>query len=65
MKGKSFRHVRFANARHCSFVINDTSLFTWFPMWFSYFLLVLLYPAFLTMFWRLQYRKLMPPNPER
>jgi hypothetical protein len=21
--------------------------FTWFPMWFSYFLLVVLYPAFL------------------
>jgi len=25
-------------------------------MWFSYFLLILVYPAFLTMFLRLQYR---------
>jgi hypothetical protein len=32
------------------------TFFTWFPMWFSYFLLILVYPAFLTMFWRLQYK---------
>jgi hypothetical protein len=32
------------------------TFFTWFPMWFSYVLLIVLYPAFLTMFWRLQYR---------
>lgn len=31
------------------------TFFTWFPMWFSYFLLILVYPAFLTMFWRLRY----------
>jgi hypothetical protein len=41
---------------YCSYVIWDVSVFTWFPMWFSYFLLILVYPAFLTMFWRLQYR---------
>jgi hypothetical protein len=38
-----------------SYVIWDVSVFTWFPMWFSYFLLILVYPAFLTVFWRLQY----------
>jgi hypothetical protein len=32
------------------------TFFTWFPMWFSYFLLILVYPAFLTMFWRLRYK---------
>jgi hypothetical protein len=41
---------------YCSYVIWDVSVFTWFPMWFSYFLLILVYPAFLTMFWRLQYK---------
>ena len=41
---------------YCSYVIWDVSVFTWFPMWFSYFLLILVYPAFLTMFLRLQYR---------
>src|SRR6476619_556641 len=41
---------------YCSYIIVDTTLMTWFPMWFSYFLLVLVYPAFLTMFWRLQYK---------
>ena len=40
---------------YCSYVIWDTSLMTWFPMWFSYLLLCLVYPAFLTMFWRLRY----------
>jgi hypothetical protein len=36
-------------------VVGDVAtFFTWFPMWFSYFLLILVYPAFLTMFWRLQ-----------
>jgi len=39
---------------YCSYIVVDTTLMTWFPMWFSYFLLVLVYPAFLTMFWRLQ-----------
>jgi hypothetical protein len=41
---------------YCSYVIWDVSVFTWFPMWFSYFLLILVYPAFLTMFLRLQYK---------
>ncbi len=41
---------------YCSYVINDVSLFTWFPMWFSYLLLCLVYPVFLTMFWRLRYK---------
>jgi len=37
-------------------VRGDVATFiTWFPMWFSYFLLILVYPAFLTMFWRLRY----------
>jgi hypothetical protein len=40
---------------YCSYIIWDTTLMTWFPMWFSYFLLIVVYPAFLTMFWRLQY----------
>jgi hypothetical protein len=39
----------------CSYIIKDVSLVTWFPMWFSYFLLITVYPAFLTMFWRLRY----------
>lgn len=29
---------------------------TWFPMWFSYLLLIVVYPAFLTLFWRLRYK---------
>ena len=41
---------------YCSYVIWDVSVFTWFPMWFSYFVLILVYPAFLTMFLRLRYR---------
>jgi hypothetical protein len=41
---------------YCSYVINDVSPVTWFPMWFSYLLLIAVYPAFLTMFWRLRYR---------
>ena len=41
---------------YCSYIIWDTTLMTWFPMWFSYFLLILVYPAFLTLFWKLQYR---------
>jgi hypothetical protein len=32
------------------------TFFVWFPMWFSYFLLIVLYPAFLTIFWRLRYK---------
>ncbi len=41
---------------YCSYIIWDTTLMTWFPMWFSYFLLIVVYPAFLTLFWKLQYR---------
>jgi hypothetical protein len=41
---------------YCSYIIVDTTLVTWFPMWFSWFLLILVYPAFLTMYWRLRYK---------
>ena len=41
---------------YCSYIIWDTTLMTWFPMWFSYFLLIAVYPVFLTMFAKLQYR---------
>jgi hypothetical protein len=41
---------------YCSYIIWDTTLMTWFPMWFSYFLLIAVYPAFLTLFAKLQYR---------
>jgi hypothetical protein len=41
---------------YCSYVIWDTTLMTWFPMWFSWFLLILVYPTFLTLFAKLQYR---------
>ncbi|HKP39784.1 hypothetical protein [Mycobacterium sp.] len=41
---------------YCSYVIKDVSLAMWFPTWFSYVLLLLVYPAFLTMFWRLRYK---------
>ena len=41
---------------YCSYIIWDTTLMTWFPMWFSYFLLIAVYPAFLTMFARLRYK---------
>jgi hypothetical protein len=41
---------------YCSYIVEDVSLVAWFPMWFSYVLLIVVYPAFLTMFWRLQYR---------
>lgn len=41
---------------YCSYIIWDTTLMTWFPMWFSYFLLIMVYPAFLTLFAKLQYK---------
>ena len=41
---------------YLDYVIKDLSLVTWFPMWFSYLLLIAVYPAFLTMFWRLRYK---------
>ncbi|MGE0221282.1 hypothetical protein [Mycolicibacterium sp.] len=39
-----------------SYIIWDTTAVTWFPMWFSWFLLILVYPMFLTMFAKLHYR---------
>jgi hypothetical protein len=41
---------------YLDYVIDDLSFVTWFPMWFSYLLLIVVYPAFLTMFWRLRYK---------
>ena len=41
---------------YCSYIIWDTHLMTWFPMWFSYFLLIVVYPVFLTLFWKLQHK---------
>jgi hypothetical protein len=41
---------------YCSYIVVDTTLVTWFPMWVSWFLLCTVYPAFLTMFWKLQYK---------
>jgi hypothetical protein len=41
---------------YCSYLIWDTTLMTWFPMWFSYLLLIAVYPAFLTTFAKLHYK---------
>jgi hypothetical protein len=41
---------------YCSYIIVDTTPMTWFSIWFSYFLLIVVYPAFLTLFWKLQYK---------
>ncbi|VDM91024.1 hypothetical protein MB901379_04636 [Mycobacterium basiliense] len=42
---------------YLSYLVMDLSaVITWFPMWFSYLLLIVIYPAFLTMFWRLRYQ---------
>jgi hypothetical protein len=41
---------------YCSYVIKDLSIYMWFRPWFSYLLLIVVYPAFLTMFWRLRYK---------
>jgi hypothetical protein len=41
---------------YLDWVIDDVSFITWFPMWFSYLLLLAVYPAFLTMLWRLRYQ---------
>jgi hypothetical protein len=40
---------------YCSYIIWDTTLMTWFPMWFSWFLLIVVYPAFLTLFRKTRY----------
>jgi hypothetical protein len=41
-----------------SFVRQDVSFFVeFFPPWFSYLLLVVVYPVFLTLFWRLRYKQ--------
>ncbi|CAM3306487.1 Ferric oxidoreductase domain-containing protein [Mycobacterium intermedium] len=42
---------------YCSYIVMDTTIVTWFPMWFSYLLLIVVYPVFLTMFWRLRYKE--------
>ena len=40
-----------------NFVREDiATFFMWFPMWFSWLLLIVVYPAFLTMFWKLRYK---------
>jgi hypothetical protein len=41
---------------YCSYGAKDLSIYMWFGMWFSYLLLIAVYPAFLTMFWRLRYK---------
>jgi hypothetical protein len=41
---------------YCSYILVDTTLVTWFPMWFSWSLLIVVYPVFLIMFWRLRYK---------
>jgi hypothetical protein len=41
---------------YCSYVAKDLSIYMWFQTWFSYLLLIAVYPAFLTMFWRLRYK---------
>lgn len=41
---------------YCSYIVNSTELVMWFPMWFSWLLLVAVYPAFLTLFAKLHYR---------
>jgi len=42
---------------YLDYVVKDLSFVTWFPMWFSCLLLIAVYPAFLTMFWRLRYKE--------
>jgi membrane protein YdbS with pleckstrin-like domain len=42
---------------YVAFVLGDVSFYVHMAgYWFSYVLLILVYPAFLTMLWRLQYR---------
>jgi hypothetical protein len=41
---------------YMSYVSMNVAIVMWFPMWFSYFLLIAVYPAFLTMFFRLRYQ---------
>jgi hypothetical protein len=39
------------------FVLGDVSFYVHMAgYWFSYLLLIVVYPAFLTLFWKLQYR---------
>ena len=40
---------------YISYISMNVALVTWFPMWFSYLLLLIVYPVFLTTFWRLRY----------
>ncbi|UXA06942.1 hypothetical protein KXD96_01845 [Mycobacterium sp. SMC-2] len=41
---------------YLDYVIKDLTFVSRFPMWFSYLLLIVVYPAFLTMFWRLRFQ---------
>ncbi|MCV7077130.1 hypothetical protein [Mycobacterium szulgai] len=41
---------------YISYIVKDVSIVMWFPMWFSYLLLIVVYPVFLTVFWRLRYK---------
>lgn len=42
---------------YVAFVLGDVSFYVHIAgYWFSYLLLIVVYPAFLTMLWRLQYR---------
>ena len=40
---------------YCSYIARDTGIVMWFPMWFSWLLLVTLYPAFLALYATLHY----------
>ncbi|MDP7738224.1 hypothetical protein [Mycobacterium paragordonae] len=40
---------------YISYISLNVAIVTWFPMWFSYLLLIVVYPVFLTTFWRLRY----------
>jgi hypothetical protein len=40
---------------YCSYMAKNLTTYMWFPVWFSYLLLIVVYPAFLTMFWRLRF----------
>lgn len=41
---------------YCSYIVVSTELVTAFPMWVSWLLLIVVYPAFLTLFATLRYR---------
>lgn len=41
---------------YCSYIVVDTRIVMAFPMWVSWLLLIVVYPAFLTLFAKLHYR---------